>query len=390
MLVASAVVLQIAETMVPHPVPGIRLGLANIIALIALDRYGFRCAMEVAVLRTVVGAFCLGTFLSPPFLLSFASALVSVCAMGAAYQCVASRRHPAFSLIGISLIGATFHNGTQILVAYALLLRHRGVFLLLPWLGLSALATGWLTGVVASLVCHRLSQGARLTAAGPSMKPAMLPIVDVAPTPLGHLPAGLTLGFALTVIGVVLISTSWGVLAGVTVLLAVLAGIARVRMSSLLRPITALMPLILFSFATPLLFTRTGPIGYHGGPVTITMDGFLAGSLFAVRLILLTLCATVAARLSTAEELTAGLEKLLSPLRMVGLSPARLTAIMTLAWQSVPELRARCRRHMGTFPRDRRGWLTGVANWLVNWMISSEPETPADAHQRSESDKESS
>jgi len=80
-LVATACVLQVAESFIPHPVPGVRLGLANIVTLVTLAELGFAAALEVALLRTVVASLVLGSFLTPGFLLSFFSAAASTAVM---------------------------------------------------------------------------------------------------------------------------------------------------------------------------------------------------------------------------------------------------------------------------------------------------------------------
>jgi heptaprenyl diphosphate synthase len=64
-LVACASVLQILESLIPNPIPGVRLGLANMITLVALVDLGVGAAVEIAVLRTVCSSFILGTFFHP-------------------------------------------------------------------------------------------------------------------------------------------------------------------------------------------------------------------------------------------------------------------------------------------------------------------------------------
>jgi len=53
MLVALASVVQIAENLLPSPLPGVKLGLANIITLVVLSDMGFKAAFEVAVLSVL-------------------------------------------------------------------------------------------------------------------------------------------------------------------------------------------------------------------------------------------------------------------------------------------------------------------------------------------------
>jgi len=141
-LVSCACVLQITESLIPHPIPGMRLGLANAITLIALMSFGFRTAVEVTFLRTIVSSLILGTFLSPAFAMSFSGGLASVLVMGGAYKLFKG----SFSLIGISIMGAMAHTFAQFVIVYFLLGQHAGIFWLLPVLTISSLLTGLLNG----------------------------------------------------------------------------------------------------------------------------------------------------------------------------------------------------------------------------------------------------
>ena len=82
MLTALASVLQIAESFFPQPIPGVKLGMANMIVLIAMVQEGFETAFEISMLRTVISAAIMGSFLSPAFLLSLSAAVTSTCVMG--------------------------------------------------------------------------------------------------------------------------------------------------------------------------------------------------------------------------------------------------------------------------------------------------------------------
>src|SRR3989339_16689 len=156
-LVAIGCVLQISESLIPHPVPGVRLGLANMITLLALVKLGFRSAIEISILRTVVSSLVLGTFLTPTFILSFSGAITSTIVMWGFWWF--SYRLPGygFGLVGISVLGAIIHNITQIILAYYLLIKHPSIFYFLPWLMLSSVIMGWLTGLVTIGVVKRLN-----------------------------------------------------------------------------------------------------------------------------------------------------------------------------------------------------------------------------------------
>ena len=158
LLVSLACVLQIAESLIPHPIPGLRLGLANIITLVALINLGFGYALEITVLRTVVSSFMMGSFMSPGFMLSFAAGVMSTLTMGFLYWLAHAKKQHLFSIVGISIAGALVHNITQICLAYFIMIKHAGIFIFLPWLSIGAVFIGWFTGVVSSKICLKLKE----------------------------------------------------------------------------------------------------------------------------------------------------------------------------------------------------------------------------------------
>lgn len=149
MLIAMGTVLHLVEAMVaiPLPLPGVKLGLANIVTVIALCLYGVRAGITVAVVRVLLGSLASGLFLSPGFMLSLAGSVT-----GALIMALLLRKTRCFSIIGISMAGATGHNIGQLLAA-ALLLQNSAVFYYLPVLILSGIPTGIFTGY---LVMHLL------------------------------------------------------------------------------------------------------------------------------------------------------------------------------------------------------------------------------------------
>ena len=137
----------------PLPVPGAKLGLANIISLVTIHMYGWQAALTVAGLRVFLGSLLAGAFLGPAFIMGLSGALASSLAMAGVYQF----GRKAFSLLGISLIGAVAHNLAQITAA-ALLVASFGVVWYLPYLLLFALPTGLITGLVAHFFLTRMSR----------------------------------------------------------------------------------------------------------------------------------------------------------------------------------------------------------------------------------------
>jgi heptaprenyl diphosphate synthase len=83
---AAAIVLTVAEAAIPLPLPGVKPGLANIVTLVVLARWGWREAVWVALLRVIVGSLVLGQFLAPGFS-QLAGGLASLAVLGVACTC---------------------------------------------------------------------------------------------------------------------------------------------------------------------------------------------------------------------------------------------------------------------------------------------------------------
>ncbi len=141
MLISLALALSYAERFLPLqmviPLPGIKLGLANIVTLVALYFLGTRSAFTILILRCFLGSVFGGGITG--FLFSLCGGLLSMTVM------TLSRRLPCFSVYGVSILGAAAHNIGQI--GIAILLMHSiyiGTYL--PYLLIVALFTGFATG----------------------------------------------------------------------------------------------------------------------------------------------------------------------------------------------------------------------------------------------------
>ncbi|MCL6613705.1 MAG: Gx transporter family protein [Firmicutes bacterium] len=131
------------------PVPGAKLGLANLATLVALEVEGFPAAAAVSFGRVVLAAVFAGTVGAVAFWLSLGGALLSLVGMGLA------RRLPGVSVLGTSMIGAVCHNLGQF-AALGLVLPGAATPFLLPWLVLFGLPAGLITGLLAKRVLGRL------------------------------------------------------------------------------------------------------------------------------------------------------------------------------------------------------------------------------------------
>lgn len=146
MLISLALVLSYMERFIPLnliiPVPGIKLGLANIVTMFALFFLGIPSAVTVTVLRCLLASFLFGGMSS--LLYSLAGAFLALIVM----IVLKTGYNKMFSLLGISIGGAAAHNTGQILMA-SLMMRNAAIFAYLPVLLLTGLATGLLTAIIA-------------------------------------------------------------------------------------------------------------------------------------------------------------------------------------------------------------------------------------------------
>ena len=146
-LTAATIVITIAESFIPSiGIPGVKLGLANIMILITLYELGILEAVGINVARVFVVSLVRGTFLSMGFLMSLTGAVLSLGVMIIFYLLVKK-----FSIIGVSVIGSLFHVFGQILVAM-FYLGTAYVIYYLPVIAISAIITGVLVGVTAKLI----------------------------------------------------------------------------------------------------------------------------------------------------------------------------------------------------------------------------------------------
>lgn len=142
-MAALAIGLSLAEAAIPSPLPGIKPGLANIVTLLVLGRYGLRAAIWVSLLRVVAGSLILGTFLSPSFVLSLGGALASLGMLALARHLP----HGWFGPVSLSTLASFAHMAAQLSIVYLWLIPHAGVAYLVPLFGAAALLFGAANGL---------------------------------------------------------------------------------------------------------------------------------------------------------------------------------------------------------------------------------------------------
>ena len=151
-LTAAAIGLSLIDAAIPLPLPGVKPGLANIVTLIVLARYGWGTAAWVSILRVFAGGLVLGQFLSPGFFMSLSGALVSLSVLALAERL--PRRW--FGPVSWSILAAFAHIGGQLALARLWLIPHNGLFYLVPLFAAAALAFGIINGLIAARLLAEL------------------------------------------------------------------------------------------------------------------------------------------------------------------------------------------------------------------------------------------
>ena len=140
-MIALALALSYTERFIPLqlviPLPGVKLGLANIVTLVALYLLKPKHAFMILIPRCVLGAIFGGGITG--LLFSLCGGVLALLAM------TATKKAPLFSIYGVSILGAAAHNVGQILSAM-LLMRSVYVAAYLPYLLMISIFTGLLTG----------------------------------------------------------------------------------------------------------------------------------------------------------------------------------------------------------------------------------------------------
>jgi len=165
-LITFAIVIHTVEAALPlpMPVPGVRLGLANIITLLTLILFGLRSGLLVAVLRTVLGSLFVGGLFGFGFWLSFTAGITSCLVM--ALLLIFKRRN-LISLISVSVIGAAVHNLTQLAVASLIIANISLLKGYYPFLILLSIPTGIFTGLAAHYLEGVTGRMVRQAGSGP-------------------------------------------------------------------------------------------------------------------------------------------------------------------------------------------------------------------------------
>lgn len=152
-LMALAMILSYVEVLIPVNIgiPGVKLGLANLVVVIGLYLLKPSEVFLISMGRILLSGFLFGTGLS--VLYSLAGGILSFAAMLLLYH--TGKPKKGFSSIGVSVAGGVAHNLGQLFVAAAVV-ENLKIFVYLPVLVLSGTITGFLIGIIAERLLHYL------------------------------------------------------------------------------------------------------------------------------------------------------------------------------------------------------------------------------------------
>ena len=147
---ALALIFSYVETLIPiqFGIPGVKLGLANLIIVIALYRMKLSEADLLSIVRVLLAGFIFGNYFS--IIYSLAGGLLSLTVMALL------RKKGGFSVIGVSIAGGVFHNIGQLIVA-SVIVETFSVMYYVPVLLIAGLVTGLLIGIASDGMLKRLA-----------------------------------------------------------------------------------------------------------------------------------------------------------------------------------------------------------------------------------------
>ena len=146
--IALAMIMSYIEALVPlsFAVPGIKMGLANIVIIFVLYKIGTKEAILVSLIRVILVSLLFSNIMAMAY--SIAGAVLSLSVMWLL------KKTDRFSFVGVSIAGGIMHNVGQIIMA-VILLGTEQIALYLPVLIITGTVTGVVIGIVAGLVINR-------------------------------------------------------------------------------------------------------------------------------------------------------------------------------------------------------------------------------------------
>ena len=154
-MLALALICSYVEVLIPIPIgiPGIKLGLANIVIVFAMYSIGFKEAFILSIMRVTISGFMFGNVVAIAY--SLAGGLLSLLVM------YLLKKTDKLSCISVSIAGGIMHNIGQMMIAM-ILVDNYYVLYYVPVLMIAGFITGACIGVVAQEVFIRIGKQMRI------------------------------------------------------------------------------------------------------------------------------------------------------------------------------------------------------------------------------------
>lgn len=147
MFIALALVLGWLESLVMPKIPGVKLGLANVVTLLVLYRFGWKEASCISLLRVGLSSVLFGNL--SVFLYSLAGAFLSLLTMSLL------KKTDKFSLISVSVAGGIMHNAGQLITA-VFLIENPVILYYFPILAIAGVVSGVFIGLLGAFLYRHL------------------------------------------------------------------------------------------------------------------------------------------------------------------------------------------------------------------------------------------
>lgn len=147
-MAALALIFSYIEFLVPFPIgiPGVKLGIANVVVIVALYSMGVRAAGSINLVRIMSAGLLFNGVFGAMYALSGATLSLVVMAL--------LKKSKAFSIVGVSMAGGVAHNLGQVLMA-AIMISNIKIMVYFPVLIFSGMITGVLIGIIVYLIITR-------------------------------------------------------------------------------------------------------------------------------------------------------------------------------------------------------------------------------------------
>ncbi|SFI18208.1 heptaprenyl diphosphate synthase [Pseudobutyrivibrio sp. OR37] len=151
LLIALAFVLSYVEFLLPLSIgiPGAKIGLANLVVMVALYTIGNKNAFLLSLVRVILVGLTFGNLAM--MIYSMAGAMLSFLVM------IIAKRTKLFSITGVSVLGGVFHNVGQILVAM-FVLDTASLIYYLPFLIVIGTISGIVIGIISGMITARVGR----------------------------------------------------------------------------------------------------------------------------------------------------------------------------------------------------------------------------------------